>query len=125
MPKKPLTPLAVDTHIRCRQIYPKGEDAAYQNLKTVGVRLSRPEALRLATAILAAAQEWQEVELVVHRSDRRASDQSYLLTVVPEHHELEDPEFVQRIRHHVPEGKELPEDLAEHLESLKDQPISD
>jgi hypothetical protein len=125
MPKKPLTPLTVDTHIRCLQIYPKGEEAAYQHLKTVGVRLSRPEALRLATAILAAAQEWQEVELVVHRTEKRASDHTYLLTVVPEHHEVEDPAFVKRIRHPAPQVEELPAELEEHLEALKDQPISD
>ncbi len=125
MPKKPLTTLSVDTHIRCQQIYPKESEAAYADLKTVGVRLSREEALHLAAALLAAAQEWQEVELVVHRFDRRQSDKTYLLSVVPEHHEIEDPEFVKRIRHKAPAGGELPPELEEHLESLKDQPISD
>jgi hypothetical protein len=125
MPKKPLTTLTVDTHIRCRQIYPKEAEAAYANLKTVGVRLSQEEALHLAAALLAAAQEWQEVELVVHRFDRRKSDNTYLLSVVPEHHEIEDPEFIKRIQHKAPAGVDLPEELEEHLESLKDQPISD
>ncbi|MGQ9920447.1 MAG: hypothetical protein ACUVRZ_03860 [Desulfobacca sp.] len=125
MPKKPLTTLTVDTHIRCRQIYPKETDAAYADLKTVGVRLSREEALHLAAALLAAAQEWREVELVVHRFDRRTSDHTYLLSVVAEHHEIEDPEFVRRIQHKAPAGTELPAELEEHLESLKDQPISD
>lgn len=125
MPKKATTTLTVDTHIRCRQIYPKGEEAAYRDLKTVGVRLSREEALHLAAALLAAAQEWQEVELVVHRQERRKTDKTYLLSVVPEHHEVEDPEFVKRIQHKTPAGGELPAELEEHLESLKDQPISD
>lgn len=125
MPKKLLTPLTVDNHIRCRQIYPKESDTAYRELKTVGVRLSQDEARHLAAALLAAAQEWQEVELVVHRFDKRQSDNTYLLTVVPEHHEIEDPEFIKRIQHKAPAGQELPAELEEHLESLKDQPISD
>lgn len=125
MPKKPLTSLTIDTHVRCRQIFPKEKEAAYQELKTMGVRLSRAEALHLARALLAATQEWEEVELVVHRFDKRKSDNAYLLTVVPEHHEVEDPEFVKQIRHQVPGGPNLPEDLEEHLESLKDTPISD
>ena len=125
MPKKPLTTLTIDTHIRCQQIYPKEQEAAFRDLKTVGVRLSREEARRLAAALLAAAQEWQEVELVVHRFDRRKSDNTYLLSVVPQHHEVTDPEFVKRIQHKPPTEAELPAELAEHLESLKDQPISD
>ncbi len=125
MPKKPLTTLTVDTHIRCQQIYPKEHEAQYRELKTVGVRLSQNEARHLAAALLAAAQEWQEVELVVHRFDKRKSDNTYLLTVVPEHHEIEDPEFIKRIQHKAPPGQELPPELEEHLESLKDQPISD
>ncbi len=125
MPKKPTTTLSIDTHIRCRQIYPQETEAAFRDLKTMGVRLSREEAQHLAAALLAAAQEWQEVELVVHRFDRRKSDNTYLLSVVPEHHEVTDPEFVKRIQHKPPAGAELPEDLEEHLESLKDQPISD
>lgn len=125
MTKKPLTTLTIDTHIRCLQIYPKDTETAYKDLKTIGLRLSRQEALRLAGALLAAAQEWQEVELVGHRFDRRKSDNTYLLSVVPEHHEIEDPEFIKKIRHKTPDGKDMPAELEEHLESLKDQPISD
>lgn len=125
MPKKSLTSLSIDMHIRCRQIFPPENEAAYKNMETMGVKLSREEALRLARAVLAATQDWQEVELVVHRFDKRPSDRSYLLTVVPAHHEVTDPEFVKLIRHKVPQGKNMPEDLEEHLESLKDSPISD
>jgi hypothetical protein len=125
MPKKPLTSLTIDTHVRCLQVFPKANDAAYKELKTMGVRLSREGALHLARALLAAAQEWQEVELVVHRFDQRQSDKTYLLSVVPEHHEVEDPEFIKQIRHKAPKGKDMPADLEDHLESLKDSPISD
>jgi hypothetical protein len=125
MPKKLLTSLTIDTHVRCRQIFPKETEAAYQELETMGVKLSREEALHLARAILAATQEWEEVELVVHRFDKRKSDNTYLLSVVPEHHEIEDPEFVKQIKHKVPKGKDTPSDLEEVLESLKDSPISD
>jgi len=125
MPKKPLTSITIDTHIRCRQVFPPENQAAYKDLTIMGVRLSREEALHLARAILAATQEWQEVELVVHRFDKRTSDNTYLLTVVPEHHGVEDPEFVKQIKHKAPKGIDKPEDMEEVLESLKDSPISD
>jgi hypothetical protein len=125
MPKKPLTSLTIDTHIRCLQVFPKESEAAYTKLETMGVKLSREEALHLARAILAATQEWKEVELVVHRFDKRKVDNTYLLSVVPEHHEVDDPEFVKQIRHKAPKGKDMPGDIDEVLESLKDSPISD
>jgi hypothetical protein len=125
VPKKPFTSLTIDTHVRCLQVFPKEKEAAYQELETMGVRLTREEALHLARAILAATQEWEEVELVVHRFDKRKSDNTYLLSVVPEHHEVEDPEFVNQIRHKAPKGKDVPADMEDILESLKDSPISD
>lgn len=125
MPKKLLTSLTIDTHVRCLQVFPKEKQAAYKDLKTMGVKLSREEALHLARAILAATQEWEEVELVVHRFDKRKSDNTYLLSVVPEHHEVEDPEFVQQIRHKTPKGKDMPPDIEEIVESLEDSPMSD
>jgi hypothetical protein len=125
MPKKPVTSLSIDTHVRCLQVFPKEKEAGYGELKTMGLRLSREEALHLARALLAATQEWEEVELVVHRFDKRKSDNTYLLSVVPEHHEVDDPEFVKQIQHKAPKGKDTPEDMEEILESLKDAPISD
>jgi hypothetical protein len=125
MPKKPLTSLIIDTHVRCLQVFPKEKETGYKDLKTMGIRLSREEALHLARAILAATQEWEEVELVVHRFDKRKSDNTYLLSVVPEHHEVEDPEFVKQIQHKAPKGKDIPADMDDILESLKDSPISD
>ncbi len=125
MPRKTLTSLTIDTHIRCLQVFPKEKEATYKDLETMGVKLSREEALHLARAILAATQEWEEVELVVHRFDKRKSDNTYLLSVVPEHHEVDDPEFVKQIRHKAPKGKDMPEDIEEVVESLKDSPMSD
>jgi hypothetical protein len=125
MPKKPLTSLTIDTHVRCKQIFPKEKEAAYKDLTTMGVKLSREEALHLARAILAATQEWEEMELVVHRFDKRQADNTYLLSVVPEHHEVADPEFVKQIQHQVPKGKDMPADIEEIVDSLKDTPMSD
>ena len=125
MPKKPFTSLTIDTHVRCRQIFPQEKDAAYKGLETMGVRLSREEALHLARAILAATQEWKEVELVVHRFNKRKSDNTYLLSVVPEHHEVEDSNFIEQIQHQAPKGKDMPADMEEIVESLKDSPMSD
>ena len=125
MPRKLVTSLTIDTHVRCLQVFPEEKEAAYKELETMGVKLSREEALHLARAILAATQEWKEVALVVHRFDKRKSDNTYLLSVVPEHHKVDDPEFVKQIKHKAPKGKDMPEDMDEVLESLKDSPISD
>jgi len=81
MPRKTSTSVRVDPNIRATRIYPI-EDTKKQvsDLKTVGIKLSREQAVRLATALLAMAQEYDEIDLTGHRFERR-KDGTYPLTV--------------------------------------------
>lgn len=81
MPRKTATSVRVDPNIRAMRIYPV-EDTQKQvaDLKTVGIKLGREQAIRLATALMAMAQEYDEVELTGHRFERR-KDGTYPLTV--------------------------------------------
>lgn len=125
MAKKSMINLNVDLRGRCLQVFPPPEAEAYRELPTVRFRLNRQQAQHLACALLAAIQEWEEVEVVVHRFERRRSDGAFLLTVLPEYHDITSPEFVSKIQHPVPKSLDMPADMEEVLESLKDQPFSD
>jgi len=81
MPRKTATSIRVDPNIRALRIYPVEETKKQvDDLKTVGIKLNREQAVRLATALLAMAQEYDEVELTGHRFERR-KDGTYPLTV--------------------------------------------
>jgi hypothetical protein len=63
------------------QIYPTSKTKRdIQDLKTIGIRLSREHAIHLARVLLAVTQEWDEVDLTGYRLDRR-SDGTQQLTV--------------------------------------------
>lgn len=125
MPKKSFINLDVDLRCRCLQVFPPPEAEPYQELANFRFRLTREQAYQLARALLAATQEWEELEIVVHRFERRPSDGAFLVSVLPEFHELSDPEFVRKIKHPAPKGLDMPAEMEEVLESLKDQPFSD
>lgn len=121
MPKGALDTIKIDLHVRCLQVYPTAATkGAGREMAAVGVKLNKEQAINLARALLAATQEWEEFEIVAHRFEKRKTDGTYLLTVVPHHHELKDIP-----KHHVPAGIDKPAELEDHLESLKDAPVSD
>jgi len=74
--------IRIDSNVRCLRIYPT-EDTTKQvaDLKTVGLKLSRDQAIHFARVLLAVTQEWDEVEVTAYRFDRRQSDGLYRLTV--------------------------------------------
>lgn len=82
MPRKTATSVRIDPNIRAARIYPV-EDTKKEvsDLKTVGIKLTREQAIKLATALLAMAQEYDEIELTGHRFERRKNDSTYPLTV--------------------------------------------
>ncbi len=125
MPKKSIINLGVDLRCRCLKVFPPPDAEAYRDLATLRFRLNREQAYQLARALLAATQDWEEVEVVVHRFERRPRDGAFLVSVLPEFHELSDPEFVKKIKHPAPKELDIPAEMEEVLESLKDQPFSD
>jgi hypothetical protein len=63
-------------------VYPaKGTKKDVADLKTVGLVLSKDQAIHLARVLLAAAQEWDELDLTAYRSVRRKADGTYKVTV--------------------------------------------
>jgi hypothetical protein len=52
-----------------------------EELQTVGLRLTREQALHLARVLLAVTQEWVEIDITAYRFKRRSSDGTYPVTV--------------------------------------------
>ena len=74
-----------DPNVRCLRIYPVDGNRKSTNtiadLKTVGIKLSRDQAIHLARVLLAAAQEWDEIDVTAWRIYKRRSDGTHNLTV--------------------------------------------
>jgi hypothetical protein len=82
MPRESVSSIAVDKNVRCRRVYPvEGSDKVLADMKTVGIRLSREQAIHLARVLLVATQEWEELEITAYRTSPRQSDGTYEITV--------------------------------------------
>ncbi len=121
------TSVKVDMHLRCLKVYPpEGADPNLDALPTVGVKLSREQAVALARVLLAGAQEWDEMELVAFRGEKsKDATATYLLAVVPQHYGLEEGVDPKAFKHKVPKGIVKPEETEELDEILKDFPTVD
>jgi hypothetical protein len=74
--------ITIDANVRCTRIYPVEETKKnVSELKTVGIKLNRDQAIRLARVLLAAAQEWDEIDVTAYRFDKRKTDDTYRITV--------------------------------------------
>jgi hypothetical protein len=77
--------IKIDSNVRCMRIYPvedKGDSAkSLSDLKTVGIKLSKEQAIHLSRVLLAAAQEWDEIDVTAWRIYKRKSDGTYNVTV--------------------------------------------
>lgn len=77
--------IKIDPNVRCLRIYPvedkPNSTKTIAGLKTIGVKLSREQAIHLARVLLAAAQEWDEIDLTAWRIYKRQSDGTYNVTV--------------------------------------------
>jgi len=62
--------LKIDANVRCQRIYPVEDGEATKkiaDLKTVGIKLSREQAIHLARVLLAASQDWEEIDITAWR----------------------------------------------------------
>ena len=72
----------IDPNVRALKIYPTaGSKKSIEELKTVGIRLSKSQAIHLARVLLAAAQDWDEIDITGYRATPRASDSTYQVTI--------------------------------------------
>ena len=74
--------IRIDANARCQRIYPTEETKrTTDQLKTIGLRLTREQAIHLARVILAAAQNWDVIDITAFRFQRRRIDGTYRITV--------------------------------------------
>ncbi len=82
MPRKSPTSISLRPNLRCLQVYPTaGTKRSIAELKTVGLRLSREQAINLARVLLAASQDWDEMEVTAYRGKARIRDGTFQVTV--------------------------------------------
>ena len=77
--------IRIDPNVRCQRIYPiednEGSAKSIADLKTVGIKLSREQAVHLARVLLAASQQWDDIDLTAWRVYKRKADNTYNVTV--------------------------------------------
>ena len=77
--------ITIDPNVRCLRIYPV--ENTYKNvseLKTIGIKLSKEQAIHLARVLLGVTQYWNDIDITGYRFDRRKSDGTYHITVTSE-----------------------------------------
>jgi hypothetical protein len=82
MARKSPKSILVNPNVRCLRVYPiEGTHKNVKELKTIGIKLSREQAIHLARVLLAVSQEWDEIDITGYRFERRKSDGTYHMTV--------------------------------------------
>ena len=65
--RKAASSIRIDPNLRCKRIYPVEDNLSstktIAELKTVGIKLSREQAIDLARVLLAATQTWEEIDI--------------------------------------------------------------
>jgi hypothetical protein len=76
------TAISIDPNVRCLRIYPVEDSRkTVPELKTIGIKMSREQAVHLAQVRFAVTQEWDQVDVTAYRFDKRKSDGTYHITV--------------------------------------------
>ena len=77
--------LKIDANVRCLRIYAVEDNASstktIADLKTIGIKLSREQTIHLARVLLAASQDWEEIDITAWRVYKRQLDDTYNVTV--------------------------------------------
>jgi len=74
--------VTVDPNVRCLRVYPvEGSSKSVSELKTVGIKFSREQAIHFARVLLAVSQDWDEIDITAYRTGPRQSDNTYQVTV--------------------------------------------
>jgi hypothetical protein len=81
MARRSAKSVRIDTNIRCLRVYPvENTNKNVNELKTVGLKSSKDQAIHLARILLAVSQEWDEIDIIAYRLKRR-SDGTHQITV--------------------------------------------
>ena len=73
--------IELDPNCRAIRLYPTEDSTKdIKTLKTIGISLSKDQAIHLARLLLAATQDWDEVDITGWRFKKR-EDNTYQVTV--------------------------------------------
>ena len=68
LPRESVGNIRITPNIKALNVYPgEGTHRSMSQLKTVGLRLSRDQAIHLARVLLAVTQEWDVIEVTGYR----------------------------------------------------------
>ena len=83
MARQTVGSVTIDKNVRPERVYPTAETRLtdLSRMKTVGIRLSKTQAIHLARVLLAASQDWDELEITAYRLRPRKSDSTYQVMV--------------------------------------------
>jgi hypothetical protein len=77
--------IKIDPNVRCLRIYPIEDNGlsprGTTRRKTIGIKLSREQTVHLARVLLAASQDWDEIDVTAWRVYKRKLDNTYNVTV--------------------------------------------
>jgi hypothetical protein len=74
--------IKIDANVRCDRIYPtEATKKQVSDLKTVGIKLTKDQAIHLARVLLAVSQDWDNIDITAYRFDQRKSDDTFHITV--------------------------------------------
>lgn len=74
--------ITIRSYVRCKRVYPtENTTQTIGNLKTVGLQLTKEQAIQLARVLLAVTQDWDEIDVTAYRFNKRQDDGTHLLTV--------------------------------------------
>ena len=82
MGRKSPKSIKIDPNVRCLKVYPTEDTHKnVKDLKTVGIKLSKEQAIHLARVLLAVTQDWDEIDITAYRLKQRKNDNTYQITV--------------------------------------------
>ena len=82
MSRKSPKDIRVKTNIRCLRIYPVEKSSKnISELKSIGIKLNKEQAIHLARVLLTVSQDWDDIEITGYRFNKSSADGTYPLTV--------------------------------------------
>lgn len=82
MTRKSAGQVRIKPNLRCLKVYPTTETSkSVADLKTVGIKLSRVQAIEMARVLLAVSQDWNEIDVTAYRQNSRRSDGTFQITI--------------------------------------------
>ena len=82
MSRKSPGQIKIKGNVKCLRVYPtENTKKNVEELKTVGIKLSKEQAIHLARVLLAASQDWEEIDITAYRFEQNKTDGTYYVTV--------------------------------------------